>query len=154
MGAGRDQGRAYRSAGADHGAASVELAGDRLEQRPVQAAAHQLGAEADEGGALGRGLAGGEAAEPVESGAVVQRLASRTSKRSCQVASSTARNSTGGGQPGLTLAITEMPTRARSISAQSSRAASPVNDDAARGSGRAMRSSCPIRRHAIATSHR
>jgi hypothetical protein len=45
-----------------------------------------------------------------------------------------------------------MPTGWQSISAQSSSAASSVSDYAARCSGRAMRSSCPIRRRAMPIS--
>jgi len=48
-------------------------------------------------------------------------------------------------------AAPEMPTKWRSISLQSSKAASSDSDDAARGSGRAMRSSWPIRRRAMAS---
>jgi len=56
------------------GALGLDLACDRLEQCPVQIAPGQLAPEADEGGALRRRLVRGEAAEPAEAGAVVQRL--------------------------------------------------------------------------------
>jgi hypothetical protein len=147
---GRDQGRVHERARPHRDALRLELAGDGLEQRPIEPARDQLAAEPDEGGAFGRRLVGGETAEAAEAGAVVQRLASRTSERSCQVASSRARNSASGGQPGSPLSDAEMPVSARSISAQSISAANSVSDDAALGSGRAMRSSCPIRRRAIA----
>lgn len=77
--------------------------------------------------------------------------ASRTSERSCQVASSRARKRASGGQPSSPFAAAEMPTRWRSISVQSRSAASSVNEGD-RGSGRAMRSSCPIRRRAMPAS--
>ena len=70
----RDQGRIHQRARADHDAVRVELARDRLEQHAVQATAGQLAAEADEGGALGRGLVAGEAAEAAEAGAIIERL--------------------------------------------------------------------------------
>jgi hypothetical protein len=70
----RDQGGVHQRAGAHRHALRLELARDGLEQHPVQAAAGQLAPEADEGGALGRRLVGGEAAEPAEARAVVQRL--------------------------------------------------------------------------------
>jgi hypothetical protein len=47
---------------------------DRLEQHPIQAAPNQLAPEPDEGGALGRRLVRGEAIEPAEACAIVQRL--------------------------------------------------------------------------------
>jgi hypothetical protein len=71
---GRNQRGVHQRAGAHRDTLRVELARDGLEQRPVQATADQLAPEADEGGALGGGLVGGEAAEAAEAGAVVQRL--------------------------------------------------------------------------------
>jgi hypothetical protein len=69
-----DQGGVHQGAGSHHDALGLELARDRLEQRSIEAPPDQLAAEADEGGALGGRLVGGEAAEPAEAGAVVQRL--------------------------------------------------------------------------------
>lgn len=71
---GREQGGVRQRTGAHHDAWPIELARDCLEQSPVQAASHEFGAEPHEGGALGRGLAGGKPAEPAEARAVVQRL--------------------------------------------------------------------------------
>ena len=149
---GRDQGGVHQRAGAHHDALGLELARDRLEQRPVQAAPDQLAAEADEGGALGRRLVGGEAAEPAEAGAVVQRLGEL---HVGEVVPGRQQQATEQGQrrpARLALRRRRDAGQARSISAQSSSAASSDSDDAARGSGRAMRSSCPIRRRAMPTS--
>lgn len=71
---GRDQCRVHQRAGAHRNALGLELAGYCLEQHAVKAVADQFAPEADEGGAPGRRLVGGEAAEPAEAGTVVQRL--------------------------------------------------------------------------------
>jgi hypothetical protein len=68
----RDQGGVHQSAGTDHDPTLIELTRDRLEQGPVQATAHQLGAEARKGGALRRPLMGGKAAEPAKAGSVLE----------------------------------------------------------------------------------
>jgi len=100
-----------------------------------------------------RGVQQGERApEVVGHGGSSTASASLMSDRSCQVASNRPRESARGGQPGSPLAEAEMPASVRSISCQSSRAASSESDYGARGSGRAMRSSCPIRRRAMPTS--
>jgi hypothetical protein len=65
---GRDQRRVHQRACAHRDALGFALAGDGLEQHSIKASADQLAAEGDEGGALGRGLVGGEAAEPAEAG--------------------------------------------------------------------------------------
>jgi hypothetical protein len=69
-----DQRGVHQRPGAHRDALGDELPGDGLEQDPVQAARNRLAAEADKRGALGGGLVGGEAAEPAEAGAVVQRI--------------------------------------------------------------------------------
>lgn len=71
---GREQRRVHQRAGAHHEAARDKLARDALEQGTIQAAADQLGTEADEGGALGRRLVRREAAEPAQAGAIIKRL--------------------------------------------------------------------------------
>lgn len=68
----RDQRCIHQSAGANNDAALIELMRDGLKQSPVQAAAHQLGAEPHKGRALGRGLMGRETTEPPEAGPVIE----------------------------------------------------------------------------------
>ena len=67
---GGDQGGVDQRARAHHDTLGLELARDSLEQHAVQPPPHQLAPEVDEGGALGRGLVGGKAAEAAEAGAV------------------------------------------------------------------------------------
>ena len=69
---GRDQGGVDQRARANHNPALIKLTCDGLEQGPVQTAAHQLGAEAHKGGALGRGLMSGKATEPAKAGPVIE----------------------------------------------------------------------------------
>jgi hypothetical protein len=68
----RDQRCIHQSAGANNDTALIELTRDCLKQNPVQAAAHQLGAEPHEGGALRRGLMGSKTAEATKAGPVVE----------------------------------------------------------------------------------
>src|SRR5215207_11013180 len=63
---GWDQGGVHQRAGSDHDATLIQLTGDGLKQGPVQAPAHQLGAKADKGSALGRGLVHSKATEPAK----------------------------------------------------------------------------------------
>src|SRR3954447_24233580 len=103
----REQGGIDQRAGAHHHPAAVELTRDGLEQSPVQAAAHQLGPEADKGGALGRGLVCRKAQKRRKLARSSRASAKRTSERSCQVASRSALKSASGGQPGSPLAEAE-----------------------------------------------
>ena len=94
----------HQSAGAHHDTPHLELARDRLEQHTVQAMADQLPAKPDEGRPLRRRLVGSKAAEPAEAVTIVQRPPPPfSSERSCQVASSMARNRARGGPPVLAL---------------------------------------------------
>src|SRR5215213_6597204 len=76
--------------------------------------------------------------------------AKRTSERSCQVASRSARNRASGGQPGSPLVEDEISASKRSSSAQSTSLATSSRDVAPRRSSPPTDScSCPIRRRAI-----
>jgi hypothetical protein len=69
-----DDRRIHQCAGLDRDRARLVLRGDSFEQLPVQALRDERAAEADEGGALGRDLPRGEAAETAEACTVLQRL--------------------------------------------------------------------------------
>lgn len=71
---GRDQRRIHQRAGAPHHPLRLPLAGDSIEQHPIQPTPHQLAAEPHERRPLRCRLMSGEAAEAAEAGAVVQRL--------------------------------------------------------------------------------
>ncbi len=88
-----DQRRVHQGAGSHHNAARVELARDGLKQRPVQLVAHQRTAEADKGGAFGRGLMDSKTAEPAKAGAVIQRLGQAHVRQVVPSGDSSARNS-------------------------------------------------------------
>jgi hypothetical protein len=69
---GRDQGSIDQRARAHHDPTLIKLTCDGLEQGPVQAAAHELGVEANKGGALRRGLVSRKATEPTKADPIIQ----------------------------------------------------------------------------------
>jgi hypothetical protein len=146
----RNQRRVHQRAGSHYHAVLIELAGDGFERRAIKPAAHQLGTQADEGGALGRRVVRCKAAEAAKTGPIVSSdSARRTSDRSCHIASSRARNNASGGQPNSPLADDEIPASKPSNSAQSTSLETSASDlSRPTGSHPTASRSCPIcRRH-------
>ena len=109
MGGGGEGGGGGR--GADHDPALIELTCDALEQGPGQAAAHQLGADADKGGAVRRGLVRSEAAKAPERGAVVESFGQAHVGKVVPGCQQEGSEQASGGQPGSPLAEAEMPDK-------------------------------------------
>ena len=146
----RDQRRVHQGAGAHHDAMRVELARDGLEQRPVQAKAHQGRTETDKGGALGRRLMPCKAAEPAEAGAVVQRLGQAHVRQVVPGGDQECPEQRQRRPTCSPLAAAEMPASKPSTSAQSTKAATSSSNVPPRGPAPSTSSrSCPIRRRAI-----
>ena len=149
----RHQRRVHQDAGAHHDALGREEAG----KRPYAARGSGHGGPAP-GGAGGRPLA-----QAVARGRRSHRTGGSRRDRPTpwQAAFQSGRARSPAAWPeqsqrpaGLPFTAAEVPTRRRSISAQSSNVASSIKDVVARGCERVMQASWPIRRRGIVASHR